>query len=132
MHRPATSGCNCNALARNLRPRRGLRYSGLDRHEEGCRINHDDPAVQFQECRRLAGQVGLPEGRTGVNRKAKGWEDRDIHGGVGMTSKNLRNRESASAFKERRSFIGAIATLGAGLAGSVILPPTALARPTPD
>ena len=46
-----------------------LRYSGLDRHEEGCRINHDDPAVQFQECRRHAGQVGLPEGRAGVNRK---------------------------------------------------------------
>src|ERR1700680_622846 len=48
-----------------------------------------------------------------------------------MTSKNRRNRESGQAFKERRSFIGAMATLGAGLAGSVILPATALAQPTP-
>ena len=46
-----------------------------------------------------------------------------------MTSKNLLNRESGSAFKERRSSIGALATLGAGLAGSVISPATALARP---
>jgi hypothetical protein len=36
--------------------------------KEGYRINLDDPAVQFQEWRRLAGQVGLPESRTGVNR----------------------------------------------------------------
>src|ERR1700704_5711225 len=50
--------------------------------------------------------------------------------GVGMTSKNLPNRKSESAFEERRSFIGAMATLGAGLAGSVILPTTALAEPT--
>ena len=49
-----------------------------------------------------------------------------------MTSKNLPNRESGSAFEERRSFIGAMATLGAGLAGSVILPTTALAEPTTD
>src|ERR1700732_959946 len=48
-----------------------------------------------------------------------------------MTSKNRRNRESGQAFKERRSFIGAMATLGAGLAGSVILPATALAEATP-
>src|SRR6202049_1384594 len=49
-----------------------------------------------------------------------------------MTSKNLRSRESGSAFRERRSFIGAIATLGAGLAGSVILPATAIAQATPE
>src|ERR1700675_5033569 len=49
-----------------------------------------------------------------------------------MTSKHLLNRESGSAFKERRSFIGAMATLGAGLAGSVVLPATALAQPTPE
>src|SRR5256886_4110192 len=49
-----------------------------------------------------------------------------------MTSKNLINREPASALKERRSFIGAMATLGAGLAGSVILPATASAQPTPE
>src|ERR1700732_2925551 len=48
-----------------------------------------------------------------------------------MTSKNRRNRESGQAFKERRSFIGAMATLGAGLAGSVILPATALAEAMP-
>src|ERR1700674_4143270 len=48
-----------------------------------------------------------------------------------MTSKHLLNRESGPAFKERRSFIGAMATLGAGLAGSVILPGTALAEATP-
>src|ERR1700736_5770916 len=49
-----------------------------------------------------------------------------------MTSKDLPNRESGSAFKERRSFIGAMATLGAGLAGSVILPTAALAEATPE
>ena len=49
-----------------------------------------------------------------------------------MTSKNRRNRESGPAFKERRSFMGAMATLGAGLAGSVILPATALAEATPE
>src|ERR1700730_9415291 len=49
-----------------------------------------------------------------------------------MTSKNRRNIESGPAFKERRSFIGAMATLGAGLAGSVVLPATALAQPTPE
>jgi len=42
------------------------------------------------------------------------------------------DRESGAASKERRSFIGAMATLGAGLAGSVILPAKALARPTPE
>jgi hypothetical protein len=45
-----------------------------------------------------------------------------------MTSKNLINCESGSAFKERRSFIAAMATL----AGSVILPATALTQPTPE
>src|SRR5258707_3373731 len=49
-----------------------------------------------------------------------------------MTSTNRRNRESGPALKERRSFIGAVATLGAGLAGSVILPATALAEATPE
>src|ERR1700687_2319461 len=49
-----------------------------------------------------------------------------------MTSKNLPDRESGPAFKERRSFISAMATLGAGLAGSVILPATALAEATPE
>src|ERR1700686_1357497 len=49
-----------------------------------------------------------------------------------MTSKHLLNRESGPAFKERRSFIGAMATLGAGLAGSVILPGTSLAEATPE
>src|SRR5713226_7342232 len=49
-----------------------------------------------------------------------------------MTSKNILNRKSGSAFKERRSFIGAMATLGAGLAGSVVLRATALAQPTPE
>src|ERR1700737_1015056 len=42
------------------------------------------------------------------------------------------NRESAPASKGRRSFIGGMATLGAGLAGSVILPTTAIAQPTPE
>src|SRR6266571_3683689 len=49
-----------------------------------------------------------------------------------MTSKNPLNRESGSAFKERRSFMGTMATLGAGLAGSVVLPAAALAQPTPE
>jgi|SRR5580693_4443586 hypothetical protein len=49
-----------------------------------------------------------------------------------MASNNLLSRESGPAFKERRSFIGAMATLGAGLAGSVVLPATALAQPTPE
>src|ERR1700720_2928980 len=49
-----------------------------------------------------------------------------------QTSKKPLNRESGPAFKERRSFIGAMATLGAGLAGSVVLPATALAQPTPE
>jgi len=38
------------------------------------------------------------------------------------TSNNPPNRESASAFKERRSFISGMASLGAGLAGSAIFP----------
>src|SRR5258708_6999986 len=42
------------------------------------------------------------------------------------------NPESASASKGRRSFIGGMATLGAGLAGSVILPATAIAQATPE
>src|SRR5882762_9653302 len=42
------------------------------------------------------------------------------------------NHESAPASKGRRSFIGGMATLGAGLAGSVILPTTAIAQATPE
>src|SRR6267378_3706179 len=42
------------------------------------------------------------------------------------------NHESAPASKGRRSFIGGMATLGAGLAGSVILPITAIAQATPE
>ncbi len=42
------------------------------------------------------------------------------------------NHESAPASKGRRSFIGGMATLGAGLAGSVILPTTAIAQPPPE
>src|ERR1700733_12129826 len=52
--------------------------------------------------------------------------------GVGMASENLLNRQSGSVFRERRSFIGAMATLGAGLAGSVMLPATALAQAMPE
>ena len=48
------------------------------------------------------------------------------------TSKKPLNRESGSAFKERRSFIGGIATLGAGLAGSVILRKSAASEPMTD
>jgi hypothetical protein len=57
---------------------------------------------------------------------------RQLFRGVEMASNNLLSRESGPAFKERRSFIGAMATLGAGLAGSVVLPATALAQPTPE
>src|ERR1700688_5012548 len=42
------------------------------------------------------------------------------------------NHESAPASKGRRSFIGGMATLGAGLAGSVILPANAIAQATPE
>jgi|SRR4029077_1485882 hypothetical protein len=49
-----------------------------------------------------------------------------------MTSKDLLNRESGSALKEQLSFIGAMATLGAGFAGSVVLLATALAKATPE
>src|SRR6202158_6156038 len=45
---------------------------------------------------------------------------------------NKLNHESAPASKRRRSFIGSMATLGAGLASSVILPTTAIAQPTPE
>lgn len=40
--------------------------------------------------------------------------------------------QSAPASKGRRSFIGGMATLGTGLAGSVILPATAIAQATPE
>src|SRR5258706_9384927 len=42
------------------------------------------------------------------------------------------NHESAPASQARRSFSGGMATLGAGLAGSVILPATAIAQATPE
>ena len=42
------------------------------------------------------------------------------------------NRESAPASKARRSFLGDMAALGAGLAGSVILPTSAIAQPSPE
>src|SRR6266581_4539746 len=42
------------------------------------------------------------------------------------------NHESAPASRGRRSFIGGMATLGAGLAGSVISPATAIAQATPE
>jgi para-nitrobenzyl esterase len=42
------------------------------------------------------------------------------------------NYELGPASKSRRSFIGGMATLGAGLASSVILPTTAIAQPTPE
>ena len=41
------------------------------------------------------------------------------------------NHESAPASKGRRSFVVGMATLGAGLAGSVILPATAIAQASP-
>jgi para-nitrobenzyl esterase len=49
-----------------------------------------------------------------------------------MTSKNRRTRESGSAFKGRRSSIGTMVTLGAGLPGSVVSLATALAQLTPE
>src|SRR5205807_5736778 len=51
---------------------------------------------------------------------------------AGTTLKNLPNRESSPASKERRSFISAMATVGAGLAGSVILRATAESQVMPD
>src|ERR1700674_4602022 len=42
------------------------------------------------------------------------------------------NHELAPASKRRRSFIGSMATLGAGLASSVILLTTAITQPTPE
>ena len=46
--------------------------------------------------------------------------------------KKQPNRESMPAFKERRSFLGGMATLGAGLAGSIILRSPALSKSMPD
>jgi hypothetical protein len=34
--------------------------------KRGIAFNHDDSTVQFQKCGRVAGQVGLSEGRTAV------------------------------------------------------------------
>lgn len=46
--------------------------------------------------------------------------------------RNNLNHDLASASKGRRSFIGSMASLGVGLAGSVILPTTGIAQPTPE
>ena len=48
------------------------------------------------------------------------------------TSNNPPHRESAAALKGRRSFISGMATLGAGLAGSAILPTSAVSQPMTD
>ena len=48
------------------------------------------------------------------------------------TSNHPPNRESASAFKGRRSFISGMATLGAGLASFAILPASAVSEPMTD
>src|SRR6266481_5360491 len=46
--------------------------------------------------------------------------------------KKKLNHDLAPASRGRRSFIGGMATLGAGLAGSVISPTTAIAQATPE
>ena len=48
------------------------------------------------------------------------------------TSNKRPNRDSASAFKGRRFFITGMATLGVGLAGSTILPASAVSEPMTD
>ena len=48
------------------------------------------------------------------------------------TSNNPPHRESAAVLKGRRSFISGMATLGAGLAGSAILPTSAVSQPMTD
>ena len=50
---------------------------------------------------------------------------------AGTTLKKLINRESRAAFKERRSFLGGMATLGVGLAGSAIFR-TTVSQPMSD
>jgi para-nitrobenzyl esterase len=45
---------------------------------------------------------------------------------------NKPNQELAPAFKARRFFLGRMATLGAGIAGSVVVPPIAVAQPAPQ
>jgi para-nitrobenzyl esterase len=49
-----------------------------------------------------------------------------------MTPKNLKNRESGTVFKERRSFVSGMATLAAGLAGSAMLPASAVSQRVAD
>jgi para-nitrobenzyl esterase len=51
---------------------------------------------------------------------------------AGTMSKNLLNLEAGPVIKGRRSFLGGMATLGAGFAGSVILRATAVSQPTTD
>jgi para-nitrobenzyl esterase len=51
---------------------------------------------------------------------------------AGTMSKNLLNPEAGPVIKGRRSFLGGMATLGAGLAGSVMLRATAVSQPTTD
>src|SRR5229473_318849 len=49
-----------------------------------------------------------------------------------MKDPDLQKKLNQPASKRRRSFIGGMASLGAGLAGSVILPTAAIAQPTPE
>jgi hypothetical protein len=56
----------------------------------------------------------------------------DLRCEAGTTSRNPQSRESSSTFKGRRSFIGGMATLGAGFASSVILPASAVSQPIAD
>ena len=51
---------------------------------------------------------------------------------AGTTSNHPHHRDSASALKGRRSFIGGMATLGAGLAGSVFLRASSVSQPVTD
>jgi para-nitrobenzyl esterase len=56
----------------------------------------------------------------------------DLRCEAGTMSKKLLNRESGAAVKERRSFIGGVATWGAGLASSIILRASAVSQPMTD
>src|SRR5712664_1053745 len=49
-----------------------------------------------------------------------------------MKDPDVQKKLNQPASKRRRSFIGGMASLGAGLAGSVILPTAAIAQPTPE
>jgi hypothetical protein len=63
--------------------------------------------------------------------KCSSSREANFSGGRSVKDSYMRNNlndESAPASKARRWFIGSMANLGAGLAGSVILPATAIAR----